>query len=337
MQEVDTGALSAALSAKQNNLQRLLSCPNVVACGIGYKVTDAGPTDEVAVVVSVTRKLPVAQLAESDVVPRAVDGVKTDVVETGVFRALQGPRDRWRPVIPPGVSLGHVNVTAGTFGCLVQRGDELFILSNNHVLADSNRGKPGDPILQPGRHDGGTPQDRIATLADYVPLDFGGDAATCNVARAIEQVLNTLASAAGSGHRVMAYQQTAGSNRVDAALARPDNPAVVTPEIFGIGRPQGARRARLGTPVKKSGRTTGHTEGRIVQIDVTSQVAYGPGRATFHGQLMASGMSAPGDSGSAVLDMENYIVGLLFAGSDAATLINPIQSVLQALNVEVVT
>jgi hypothetical protein len=337
MVAVDAGTISAALSAKQNNLQRLLSRPNVVACGIGYKVTASGPTDELSVVVSVAHKLPVAQLAESDMVPRAVDGVKTDVIETGVFRAMQGHRDRWRPVIPPGVSLGHINVTAGTFGCLVRRGSELFILSNNHVLANVNQGQAGDPILQPGRYDGGSPQDQIATLADYIPLDFGGDATTCNLAGAVEKVLNALASGTGSSHRIMAYQQTAGSNRVDAALARPNDPASVTPEIFGIGRPRGARQATLGTPVKKSGRTTGYTEGRIVQIDVTSQVAYGPGRATFHGQFMASGMSAPGDSGSAILDMEDYVVGLLFAGSDAATLINPIQLVLQLLNVELVT
>jgi hypothetical protein len=111
----------------------------------------------------------------------------------------------------------------------------------------------------------------------------------------------------------------------------------VKPDILGIGRPIGVRQADLGTEVKKSGRTTGYTEGRIVQIDVTSQVAYGPALATFHGQWMASSMSAAGDSGSAVLDMENYIVGLLFAGSDGATLINPINLVLQALDVEIVT
>jgi hypothetical protein len=337
MQDIAASLLSAALSAKQNNLQRLLSRPNVVACGIGYKVTADGPTDEVAVVVSVARKLPLAQLAEPEILPKLIDGVKTDVIETGVFRALQGQRDRWRPTIPPGVSLGHVNVTAGTFGCLVRRGNELFILSNNHVLANVNQGKPGDPILQPGRYDGGTPQDRVATLADYVPLDFGGDAATCNLAGAVEKTLNALASATGSSHRIMAYQQTASSNRIDAALARPDDPASVTPDILSIGRPLGVRQAGLGMQVKKSGRTTGYTEGRIVQIDVTSQVGYGPGQATFHSQFMASGMSAPGDSGSAVLDMENYVVGLLFAGSDAATLINPIQAVLQVLNVEIVT
>jgi hypothetical protein len=289
------------------------------------------------VVVSVERKLPAAQLAESDLVPREVDGVRTDVIETGAFRAYQGPRDRWRPTIPPGVSVGHIDITAGTFGCLVQRGGELFILSNNHVLADSNQGQVGDPILQPGRHDGGTPEDRVATLADFVPLDFGGDKSTCSVAGAVETALNAVANVMGSSHRLMAYQQTAGQNYVDAALARPDHPAMVTPEIFQIGRPMGARQADLGTAVKKSGRTTSYTEGRIIQVDVTSQVGYGPGQATFHGQLMAGRMSAPGDSGSAVLDLENYVVGLLFAGSDAATLINPIQSVLQALNVAIVT
>jgi hypothetical protein len=337
MQEMEKRTLSTVLSAKQNHLHRLLSRPNVVACGIGYKVTADGPTDELSVIVSVTRKLPAAQLTESDIVPRSIDGIKTDVIETGIFRALQGPRDRWRPVIPPGVSLGHINVTAGTFGCLVERGNELFILSNNHVLANANQAQPGDPILQPGRHDGGNPEDQIATLADYVPLDFGGSVPTCNLASAVEKALNALAGAAGSSHRIMAYQQTEGRNQVDAALAKPSAPDSVTPEILSIGRPQGTHQATLGTSVKKSGRTTGYTEGRIIQIDVTSQVAYGPGQATFYSQLMATGMSAPGDSGSAVLDMENYIIGLLFAGSDSATLINPIQPVLQSLNVNLVT
>ncbi|UCC87744.1 MAG: trypsin-like peptidase domain-containing protein [Anaerolineales bacterium] len=337
MQEIDAGTLSAVLAAKQNHLQNLLKRPNTVACGIGYKVTDEGPTDELSVVVSVTRKLPLAQLAESDLVPRMVDGIKTDVIETGTFRAFQSHRDRWRPVVPPGVSLGHINVTAGTFGCLVRRGNELFILSNNHVLANANQGQAGDSILQPGRHDGGTLQDQIATLADYVPLDFGGKESTCNLAGAVEKGLNAMASAAGSRHRILAYQQTSGNNQVDAALARVNDPSSVTPEIFGIGRPLGIRQAALGTPVKKSGRTTGYTEGRIIQIDVTSQVAYGPGQATFHNQLMADGMSGPGDSGSAVLDMQNYVTGLLFAGSETATLINPIQTVLRALDVEIVT
>ena len=58
--------------------------------------------------------------------------------------------------------------------------------------------------------------------------------------------------------------------------------------------------------------------------------------ATFTNQLMASGMSAGGDSGSAILDEDGLVVGLLYAGSGQATLINPIQTVLNLLKVELV-
>ena len=337
MADIARDLLYAALAAKQRHLDSVLQLPNVIACGVGFKVDDSGPTGELSVVVSVTRKLPEAVLSVAELVPRLLDGIKTDVVETGVFCAFQGVRERWRPVIPPGVSLGHFNATAGTFGCLVRRGGEVFILSNNHVLANANQCHAGDPIIQPGRLDGGVREDRVATLADYVPLDFGGSAPSCNFATGVEKGLNLLSGVLGSQHRMMAYQRTTGNNRVDAALARPDDAASVTPDIHGIGRPLGARRAALGTAVKKSGRTTGTTEGRIIQIDVTCEVSYGPARARFYGQLMATGMSQPGDSGAAVLDMENHVVGLLFAGSDNATLITPIQAVLDALRVELVT
>ncbi|RME50944.1 MAG: hypothetical protein D6796_01970 [Caldilineae bacterium] len=331
---VDVGQ---AITVKQANLRHLIRRQNVVGVGVGYKVTASGPTDEVAVVVNVARKLPKAQLAESDLIPPKINEVRTDVVETGVIRAFQGHRGRWRPTIPAGVSIGHIHVTAGTLGCLVRRGDEIFLLSNNHVLADVNAGQKGDPILQPGSYDGGTADDRVAVLDDYIPLDFGGEAPRCSIAGAVADTLNFLAELSGSTHRLQTYRQTPGINEVDAALARPLNPEAFTPDILEIGRPAGAREIGLGGAVKKSGRTTGYTEGRIIQIDVTTSVVYNGRTATFSGQLMADGMSAPGDSGSAVLDRDNYIVGLLYAGSSNTTLINPIQKVLQALNVEVVT
>jgi hypothetical protein len=333
----DRNALLTALTAKRNNERRILSRSNVIATGVGYKIKGETLTRDLAVMVSVIRKLPVAQLAESDLVPKEVDGVHTDVVETGTFRALEATNDRWRPLIPPGVSIGHLDATAGTLGCLVRRGERIFVLSNNHVLANANQGKPGDPILQPGRHDGGDRGDRIGVLADYVPLDFGTQDASCAWSKGLEQALNFLAGRLGSSHRLMAFQESTGSNLVDAALAVPDNPEAFTSSVIGIGRPAGIRRAGLGDPIKKTGRTTGFTQGKIIQIDVTSQVYIGARQASFQNQYMASSMSAPGDSGAAVFDQQNNIVGLLFAGSDAATLFNPIQTVLQALDVEIVT
>jgi V8-like Glu-specific endopeptidase len=66
-------------------------------------------------------------------------------------------------------------------------------------------------------------------------------------------------------------------------------------------------------------------------------VDYGGPTATFHSQLMAGAMSQGGDSGSAVLNNQKQVVGLLYAGSDTTTLFNPIQDVLTALNIEIVT
>jgi len=327
--------LQPVIEVKRQNLDYLLSRRNVVACGVGFKETGGQMTDELCVVISVTRKMPEAQLSPADIVPRKLGEVRTDVVETGVIRALQGHTDRWRPA-PGGVSIGHVDITAGTLGCLVTRDDQLFILSNNHVLSNSNAAEKGDPIIQPGRYDGGTLDDRIATLEDFVPLNFGTAPPTCPLATGMESFLNWLAKLLGSSHRVMAFQEVPERNRVDAAIARPLSDDLVEKRILEIGVPKGTREATLGTRVKKSGRTTGLTTGQIIQIDVTAQVSYGEGRtAVFEDQLMAGAMSKGGDSGSAVLDEEDYVVGLLFAGSDVTTLINPIQFVLEALNVEI--
>jgi len=228
-------------------------------------------------------------------------------------------------------------MATGTFGCLVRRGGEMFILSNNHVLADVNRGKMGDAILQPGLVDGGGSDDRIATLADFVPLDFGTTAPECPYLELIAKLLNYVAGAFRSSHRLQPVKQTSGVNRVDAALARPLSPDLVKNEILYIGRPTGVGEATLGTAVQKTGRTTGHTQGTITQIDATVRVEYGGGSsALFAGQLVGDLVSQPGDSGSAVLDANRNVVGLLFAGSEAVTIINPIDQVLAALNVELV-
>lgn len=326
--------IARAREVRATYVAELLSKQNVVACGVGYKISRGQVTDRPSVIVSVTHKLPVAQLAAEDVVPGELDDVATDVVETGVIRAFQGHRDRWRPTVPPGVSIGHQDITAGTFGCLVRRGDERFVLSNNHVLANSNAGRPGDAILQPGRTDGGQDADKIAELADYVAIDFGDGPAGCGAS--LLRLWRVLANPTGD-RTVAVGQGQPGENEVDAALARPLSDSLVSANILEIGVPAGVAEATLGTQVQKSGRTTGYTTGLIIQVDVTAQIAYGDQTALFVNQLMADGMSQPGDSGSAVLDMERNVAGLLFAGSHNTTLINPIQTVLEALNIQVVT
>ena len=203
--------VAQAKQVKGAHVESLLGKSNVVGVGLGYKISRGVNTGELALVVSVARKVASDVLSAKDMVPRSLDSVKTDVVETGVLRAFDlGPRDRWRPVVPPGVTIGHYRITAGTFGCLVRRGEERFILSNNHVLADINAGEEGDAILQPGPSDGGTADDRVATLADYVPIDFGTAPAECPIAGFSADLLNVIAGAFGSSHRLKRQSRPMG-------------------------------------------------------------------------------------------------------------------------------
>src|SRR3546814_10205184 len=92
--------------------------------------------------------------------------------------------------------MGHAAITAGTLGGLVRDRETgaVVILSNNHVLANSNQGTAGDAILQPGPADGGTdPGDRIATLARFVAIDFTADGEN----RIDDAIATPLAPAAG--------------------------------------------------------------------------------------------------------------------------------------------
>ncbi len=173
---------------------RLLALPNVVGVGIGRKRVGNSTTSDLSLVVMVEQKLPLSALAAESVVPKQIAGVPTDVVEVGKVRSLAGlaqarqtqypdlplpdRKARWRPA-SPGVSMGHVKITAGTFGAVVvdRKTKKPLLLSNNHVFANSSgasgrqrTARKGDPILQPGPIDGGTGDDTMAKLERFIPL-----------------------------------------------------------------------------------------------------------------------------------------------------------------------
>jgi len=312
---------------------QLLKKRNVLAVGIGYKITGGRKTKTLSIVCSVEKKLPVSELSKKDLVPEEIEGVPTDVVATGKIKALLSRMDRWRPA-PGGVSIGHEQITAGTLGCLVKKKDEIFILSNNHVLAQSNEGSIGSAILQPGKADGGEfPRDRIGTLAEFVEIKWiGGEG--CSISKAAATMANILARATGSRSRLLAVRQEEAFNLVDAAISRPVRDTDVVNEILEIGVPSGGLNLtpELGMRIQKSGRTTAVTQDEILQLDVTTQVQYGGGKmAMFEDQIMTGSMSAPGDSGSIIIDMDKNLVGLLFAGSDEVTVFNRIKHVFDLL------
>lgn len=247
-------------------------------------------------------------------IPGQLEGVPVQAVVTGMFVARADPTARFPRPVPIGVSTGHPDITAGTIGCRVTDGLNVYALSNNHVYANGNNALIGDNVLQPGPYDGGKdPQDAIGTLWDFEPIFFDGT-----------------------------------DNFIDAAIALSStgNLDTATPSD-GYGLPSSITAlASPGQLVQKYGRTTGWTHGEVSEINVIVDVCYetkGPFRcvkaAHFVDQIaiIPGSFSDGGDSGSLIITDDGYKnpVGLLFAGSSTRTIANPIDTVLDTLGVTI--
>ena len=330
----------AVMQAKALNKTVLLARPNVVGLGVGYKSSGKSISAELSIVVLVRQKVPAAALTAEALIPQELAGVRTDVIEVGDLRPFSLRTERWRPA-PAGVSLGHYKITAGTLGCAVydRNSNERLILSNNHVLANRNEAYPGDPILQPGPADGGqVERDTIARLVRFIPLRYNTAPVNCGLARSYALLGNFFARMIGSQHQIQAIRVLpAHGNLLDAAVARPLEDNAILNSSLEIGQINGETTAALGMPVCKSGRTTAYTTGVITVLDATLTVNYGSERAaTFEHQFVTSPMSQGGDSGSLLVSCDKHeAVGLLFAGSDQATLYTPIQTVMKELEIEI--
>ncbi|MEZ0447717.1 hypothetical protein [Cellulomonas sp. ICMP 17802] len=269
---------------------------------------------------SIARKV-VAEVPDADV--RRTGRIKTLAADEDrrvrprppviTARAL-GETGRVRP-LRPGISIAHVDVTAGTLGAFVRKDGVVHALSNYHVLSGTPQAQVGDVIVQPGPADGGrAPRDRVGTLAARVELEPGGDAT------------------------------------VDCAIALLDDQEV-DPEYPVVGLITTTAVTLGGEKVAKVGRTTAVTHGQVTAIELDDVVVgYGDelGELSFDNQIeVESTGSGPfsrgGDSGSLVYREDGVALGLLFAGSESGgengtglTYINPIDAVLDALGVTLV-
>jgi hypothetical protein len=227
-----------------------------------------------------------------------------------------------------GVSGGNINsfggsgrhrfCFSGTLGSLVQdSSSNQYILSNNHVLADVNKAKHGELIVQPGLIDTGspctkTPDDAVATFSRTVKIKFGK-----------------------------------AKNTIDAAIAAVKT-GDVSADILNIG---GIASSVVNTPtvglaVQKMGRSTCLTSATISAVGVNGTINYsetgGKKLAKFVNQIVidSNGFGGAGDSGSLIVTQDPcpQAVGLLFAGSadGSMTIANPISAVLSGLNITMV-
>ena len=334
--------------------QKLLEKQNVVGVGVGFRKKGGESTGEKAVIVFVTKKVALQNLDKEERAPRFIEGQRVDVVEIGELRfmescsplasfsALESRLARWRPA-PGGVSAGHYRTTAGTLGCAVKdkQTGERFILSNNHVLANSSdgadgRAAPGDAVLQPGPYDGGNQDgDIIARLERFIPLRATFQSPGCARARFSERWANKILSVIRPQYRLSLLRACEKGNLVDAALARVLDENDLLPELLELGQVAGTGEVYPGNQVAFSGRTSGVVRGAVIARDTALFITMEREKELyFVDQLVTSAVSRPGDSGSLLVDQKNRAVGLLFAGSETVSVCNRFENVGRMLGVE---
>lgn len=306
---------------------------NVHAVGIGRKITDGVESDELCLRVYVVQKLALSLLAPRDRIPESIDGLPIDIIESAPAFLSDDRLDQiaatactltrkkhQRPVVA-GISAGHFAITAGTLGYFcrsVRVGDDLdqiHVLSNNHVFANVDNAQQGDALYQPGSADGGGSNDSFAEFVRAVPIRMGGQF----------------------------------PNRVDAAIGRLLPEVGYARSICTIGPVNGATQASLAMPVCKHGRTTGYTEGRVVDVDYDALVGMdhqNPRIVALFADQMRIERDVPfpaiglgGDSGSLVVERHGKAaIGLYFAGPEDGSygIANHIHDVFNELQVQLI-
>lgn len=226
-----------------------------------------------------------------------IRGQPVKFIEVGHIVALDDRMTKYRPLVG-GISVGHYAVSAGSIGSIVYADSDNrpLVLSNAHVLANSD-----------------TPTEDLALIGDDIFQPGKYDSGTEVVAHLEDWI------------------PLEDNVTVDAAIASPTTH--ITNTILDIPKITGTTTPIIGMKVQKSGRTTGFTDGEIVAVDVSIDVDYGTEVITLDEQFITTRMSAGGDSGSVSVTLDGQVVGLLFAGSDKATVYNTISNVTSQLGV----
>jgi len=268
--------------------------------------------------------------------PESIEGIPINLKVTGRYVPLifgetfednyPQPYQQYARPFPGGYSIGHIEITAGTFTCVVwdKKTGKRVLLSNKHVFSPMVQGiipttrcigdpKEGDYITQPGPKD--------------IELQNLGPKENFIVGRFLRQ---------GSYDK----WYTGKSNKVDSAIAEIIRDRDVLNEIYEFGRARDVVEPQVGMQLKLMGRTSGPRNATIEQVNfwvplctcsdeylgglnpncciptpILMCIVPGPDVRIMTDLFDTSqGTAYPGDSGSVAVTMDNKYVGQLFGG-----------------------
>lgn len=325
MQEIGKKKLVRAQLAIQKAVSQFSYDPNVSLIDYGWRERDGKllNKDEPCIRIHVNEKFTPGLALESAIeagktrgaIPDTIAGFPVDVPK-GAYTLQQSfwgwspggtvPRARRIDPLKGGISISNAyRYGYGTLGGPVKdrRTGARMILSNWHVLGGSWWSRTGLPIYQPGRGDGGTRNDTVATLSRHA-MSSGLDAAVAELT-SNRQIIN---------------------HQFDIKPVRGVGRAQLGMEVVKSGRKTDITYGRV-TAIQGVIRLSYSGVNRLIRNVMTIEPRLGPT------------VSAGGDSGSFWLHESTMdAVGLHFAGGDRPerALALDMQSVLDALNVDLI-
>jgi hypothetical protein len=301
------------VEVKERVERSILDIPGVHAIGVGSKVTAGEPTGEESIKVFVEHKRPLEAIPPEERVPPEIDGVKTDVVEQPIptiqqavpgqlFGVSRDDKGEYRPIRGGTQIARAAGSGAGTLGCMftvLNDPNTILAVTNHHVIYDN-----------------------CGTAANHeeVGQAKGSTSSSACCSDIIGKILDAQCDA-----------------DVDIALIKLDPGSQYFAEVHEIGRVTAshvvthAEATSHTFQVKKRGRTTRLTGGTIQADNLSGQVNKPDGtlHRNFTGAMSVlanpdpaspgttTNWSLPGDSGSAVLNENDMVVGIHFGGSPA--------------------
>jgi hypothetical protein len=351
------------MRVKAEAQEELLKIPGVRAVSFGFKHVDGRDTGQPVIVIKVEKKLPPSMVPSNEMIPPFIEGVPTDVKEWKP-RADCGPGPvpkpvdtaKERPLIGGTLiqleftaafdSLATSNLNSGTLGFLAKTDGSIAGVPSGGIVGVTCEHVVTDPPSSgntPVGHDAGQPTAKDCSRCSNCCYDIFG-----KVLRGI-------------------YHNPPDNPDLflDAAMIAIDSEWKYFADIKQIGPVKDFRVLQkpsdLGTKVQKRGGMTQLTFGTVTDVAEVVQLPgspiqdgvitidkdpatpiwdncvddfkiIGPGSETF------SSFGCKGDSGSAVLDMQSKIVGLLRQVSpDGQGHATGIDAVMRALGIQVET